>query len=106
MSGVAPVSPMAIMRAMAAAQANPSGMLAVAETGSPAFGDLVRRYINDTSDLEHEAQSIITAYLRGEPVDLSDVMAAQAEAGLSLELLVEIRNKMVQATQTLLSMQI
>ena len=72
--------------------------------GSPSFGDLFTRALNDTSALQDEAQSVIGAYLRGEPVELHQVMAASEEASISLELLVEIRNKLTEAYRTVMNL--
>ena len=78
------------------AEATPSG---------PSFGDLFKRALNDTSGLQDDAKDMIGAYLRGEPVELHQVMAASEEASISLELLVEIRNKLTEAYRTVMNMQ-
>jgi len=78
------------------AQAAPSG-------GS--FGDLFKKAVNDTSGMQDTAQDLISAYLRGEPVELHEVMAASEEASISLELLVELRNKLTDAYRTVMNIQ-
>src|SRR5262245_30057938 len=60
----------------------------------PSFGDMFAQVLNDTSGLEQNAKDLIGAFLRGEHVELHQVMAASEEASISLELLVEIRNKL------------
>lgn len=69
------------------------------------FGDLFTRALNDTSGLQDDAQELIGAFLRGEPVELHQVMAASEEAAISLELLVELRNKLTDAYRTVMNMQ-
>lgn len=69
------------------------------------FGDLLRRAVNDASDLQSDAKVMIEAFVRGEPVDMHQVMAAVEEAGLSLHLLVEIRNKLTDAYRTVMNLQ-
>jgi flagellar hook-basal body complex protein FliE len=76
-----------------------------AETSGPGFGDLFRKAINDTSTLQDNAKDMIAAYLRGEPVELHQVMAASEEASISLELLVELRNKLTDAYRTVMNIQ-
>lgn len=76
------------------------------EDGGPSFGDLFKRALNDTSGLETDAQNVIEAFLRGEPVELHQVMAASEEAAISLELLVEVRNKMTDAYRTIMNIQV
>jgi flagellar hook-basal body complex protein FliE len=48
---------------------------------------------------------MIAAFLRGEPVELHQVMAASEEASISLELMVEIRNKLIEAYRTVMNVQ-
>ncbi len=81
------------------------GAAAEPPAGGPSFGDLFKRAINDTSGLQDDAKDMIAAYLRGEPVELHQVMAASEEASISLELLVEIRNKLTEAYRTVMNMQ-
>ena len=69
------------------------------------FGDLFKKAINDSSGMQDNAQDMIAAYLRGEPVELHQVMAASEEASISLELLVELRNKLTTAYSTLMNIQ-
>ena len=69
------------------------------------FGDLFKKALNDTSELQTNARSQIESFLRGEPVELHQLMAAAEEASVSLELLVEIRNKLTDAYRTVMNMQ-
>jgi flagellar hook-basal body complex protein FliE len=46
---------------------------------------------------------MIGAFLRGEPVELHQVMAASEEAAISLEFLVEMRNKLTDAYRSVMS---
>ena len=48
---------------------------------------------------------MIQAFLRGDQVELHQVMAATEEAGIALEMLIEIRNKFTDAYRTLINMQ-
>ena len=75
------------------------------EEGGPSFADVFKHAINDTSSLQGDAQELIGAFLRGEPVELHQVMAASEEASISLELLVEIRNKLTDAYRSVMNMQ-
>jgi flagellar hook-basal body complex protein FliE len=75
------------------------------DAGGPSFGDLFKKALGDTSDMQDQAQDMIAAFLRGEPVELHQVMAASEEAAVSLELLVEIRNKLTEAYRTVMNVQ-
>jgi flagellar hook-basal body complex protein FliE len=74
-------------------------------SGGASFADLLRRAVGDASGLEDESQRLISAFVRGEPVDLHQVMAATEEASISLELLVEVRNKLTEAYRTVMNLQ-
>ena len=69
------------------------------------FGELFKRVLNDAGQLQQGSQDMIAAFVRGEPVELHQVMAAAEEAAISLELLVEIRNKLTDAYRAVMNMQ-
>ena len=74
------------------------------EESGPSFADVFKHAINDASALQGESQDLIAAFLRGEPVELHQVMAASEEAAISIELLVEIRNKLTEAYRSVMNM--
>jgi len=82
------------------------GGIPLEDAGGPSFGDLFKRALNDSSGLEDDAKNTIEAFLRGEPVELHQVMAASEEAAISLELLVEVRNKLADAYRNIMNMQV
>ena len=75
------------------------------ETG-PSFSETLSRVVNDTQQMQDDATQLIGRFVRGEPVELHQVMAASEEAGLSLEFLVEMRNKVTDAYRSVMSIQI
>ncbi len=75
-------------------------------TSGPSFADTLTRVVNDTQQMQEDATRIIGAFVRGEPVELHQVMAASEEAGIALEFLVEMRNKLTDAYRTVMNMQI
>jgi flagellar hook-basal body complex protein FliE len=78
---------------------------ATVDPEAPSFAELLKGAINDVTGLQQERDDLIAAFLRGEPVELHQVMAAAEEASISLELLVEIRNKLVEAYRTVMNIQ-
>ena len=70
------------------------------------FADTLKAALGDVSQLQGDAKDLIAAFVRGEPVEVHQVMAAAEEAALSLELLVEIRNKLTEAYRTVMNMQV
>lgn len=75
-------------------------------TNGPSFADTLTRVVNDTQQMQEDASSLIGRFVRGEPVELHQVMAASEEAGIALEFLVEMRNKVTDAYRTVMNMQI
>lgn len=69
------------------------------------FGDTLKQVLGEVSAVQENAQSSIDAFLRGEPIEMHQVMAATEEAGIAVEMLVEMRNKLVEAYRSLISMQ-
>lgn len=72
---------------------------------APSFGDTLTRALNDVSAAQERSAEMTGAFLRGEAVEVHQVTAAAEEASLSLELLVEVRNKFTEAYRTLINMQ-
>ncbi|MEW5994270.1 MAG: flagellar hook-basal body complex protein FliE [Candidatus Zixiibacteriota bacterium] len=70
------------------------------------FGDLFSDLINSVNELHHDSARLQEAFLAGEPVELHQVMIKAEEAGLATELLLEIRNRIVNACNELLRMPI
>lgn len=75
------------------------------ESGESPFGDLLTRALGDVTRAQDQKADIIASFLRGDPVELHQVMAAAEEASLSLELLVETRNKLTEAYRTVMNIQ-
>jgi len=69
------------------------------------FADTLKQALGEVSALQDNARDAIAAFVRGDPVELHEVMAATEEAGIALEMLIEIRNKIIDAYRTVISMQ-
>ena len=75
------------------------------ESGGTSFADTLKDALGQTSQLQDTAKDAISAYLRGDPVEIHDVMAATEEAGIALDMLIEIRNKLTDAYRAVMQMQ-
>ena len=71
----------------------------------PSFKDTFSRAMNEISDTRERGSNLAQRFAAGEPVELHTVMAASAEAGLALDLAIEMRNKVVEAYRALINMQ-
>lgn len=71
----------------------------------PSFGDTLKRALGEVSDAQDASADYTARFLRGEPVELHQVMAASEEAGIALDMLVEVRNKFAEAYRTVINMQ-
>lgn len=74
-------------------------------TGENSFGNTLTRVVNEVSDTRDRAGDMVRAFANGENVELHQVMAAQEEAGIALDMMIELRNKVVEAYRSVISMQ-
>jgi flagellar hook-basal body complex protein FliE len=75
------------------------------ENQGASFGDTLKQFIGGVSDAQDAAGELKGQFLRGENVELHQVMAAGEEAGIALEMMVELRNKVTEAYRTLVNLQ-
>ena len=68
------------------------------------FPEVFKELVNNTNDLQSQAAEIAERFAIGEVTDIHDVMIAAEEAGVAMELVMEIRNKLVEAYQELMRM--
>lgn len=74
-------------------------------TGENSFGNTLTRVVNEVSATRDNASDMVRAFANGENVELHQVMAAQEEAGIALDMMIELRNKVVEAYRSVISMQ-
>lgn len=74
-------------------------------TGENSFGNTLTRVVNEVSATRDNASEMVRAFANGENVELHQVMAAQEEAGIALDMMIELRNKVVEAYRSVISMQ-
>jgi len=68
------------------------------------FSDLVADLVSSVNDAQKESAAIQQAFVSGEPVELHQVMIKAEEAGISTELLLQIRNRLVDAYKEIMRM--
>lgn len=70
------------------------------------FGETLAKAVTDVNALQTQAGNAVESMVKGEAVDLHQVMVAVEKAKTSFELLMEIRNKTVSAYQELMRLQV
>lgn len=70
-----------------------------AKPGAPGFDKLLGQFVNEVSDLQKQVDQSVRRGASGEPEEIHDMLLAVNKAELSFRLLVEVRNKLVEAYQ-------
>ena len=76
------------------------------EESSTSFSQVIGDLINSVNDKQIESDNNIESLIKGEDVTTHEVMLSMQEAQISMELLIEMRNKMVEAYQEINSIQL
>jgi flagellar hook-basal body complex protein FliE len=74
-------------------------------TKGTSFGDTLKNAIDNVQQTQDTAADYAARFTRGEPVELHQVMASAEEASITLEMLVQVRNKFMDAYKTVMTMQ-
>jgi len=69
------------------------------EKESPSFQEILKGYIRDVGDMDQRADALVEGLASGEVTDVHQVMLAVEEANMALDLLIEVRNKLLEAYQ-------
>lgn len=93
-------------------QSIPTGDFGVSATlsdaGQKASGDFVKTFqdaMAEVGDLQSEADARVNQLLSGNGQDVHSAMIAVEKAGLAFQMMVQVRNKIVQAYQQVSGMQ-
>lgn len=70
------------------------------------FGDTLSDFIQNVNELQKVSKEKTLAFTTGEIQDIHEVMAASTEAGIAMQLLMEMRNKVIDTYRELMRMQI
>jgi flagellar hook-basal body complex protein FliE len=86
--------------------AGSGGTAAAGGAGGTSFADVMKKGLESVSQSEFNADGLTQALASGQPVQIQDVMAATTKSQLSLDLLVQVRNKALDAYREITTMQI
>jgi flagellar hook-basal body complex protein FliE len=84
---------------------NPLAVQTDQATASSPFAALITDAIGQVTQLEEQAQTAVTGLMTGSGVDVHQAMIATQKADMAFELVLAVRNKAVQAYQSVMGMQ-
>lgn len=70
------------------------------------FSDLLKNAVEAVNSMQHEAGRLSEAVAKGENFNIHQAVIAGEKAGLSFQLLMQVRNKMIDAYQEVMRMQV
>ncbi|MCX8084753.1 MAG: flagellar hook-basal body complex protein FliE [Calditerrivibrio sp.] len=77
------------------------------ESGSEvSFSDILKKSIEQVNNAQLEANEAIKKAMSGENTDIHDTMIAIQKADVSLKLMMEVRNKLLEAYQDIMRTQV
>lgn len=76
------------------------------KTNGTSFSDVLSDAISKVNDSEVNANNKVESLIKGEDVEMHEVMLAMQESVLSLQALIEVRNKTVEAYQEISKLQL
>jgi len=107
-SGPIPASDLAQLKAAPAADpgAATGATGAAGAPGDGAFSNTLGSFIREVNAKQNDAASSVNGLLTGNGVTLHQAMVSMVEANVSFQLMVEVRNKLLESYQELMRMQV
>ncbi|MBN1164716.1 MAG: flagellar hook-basal body complex protein FliE [Candidatus Krumholzibacteriota bacterium] len=68
------------------------------------FGEILKKMVADVDSLQARSSATAGAAISGQPVEVHNVMIAMEEARMAFDLMLEVRNKLVEAYRELMQM--
>jgi flagellar hook-basal body complex protein FliE len=82
------------------------GGAAAGASGKTSFADVLKDSISEVNRLQQKADASITQLATGGKADLHETMIAMEEASISFKLMMQVRNKIVEAYQEVMRIQV
>lgn len=67
-----------------------------------AFSDMFQNYLSEVNDMQFKADEKIQGFITGKITSVDEVMTTVQEANMAFQLLLQIRNKLVDAYQEIM----
>lgn len=74
--------------------------------GGVSFEDAIKDALNEVSAIQNEAEKAIEDFAKGEVKDIHTVVVAMEKADISLQTLLQVRNKLLTAYEEIMRMQV
>src|SRR2546430_10635 len=100
------ITPSAIPAVDGPAMLNPSPGLNQAQPTTDSFANVLGRLVSEVNAKQSAASESVNALQSGQNVPLHQTMIAMEEANVSFQMMIEVRNKLLDAYQELMRMQI
>ena len=96
------------MRAMAAqAQGQTTATSNTGAAGDANFSDILKQSVDKVNDTQMSANKLAEAFQAGDPsVQVAEVMVAMQKSSVSFQAMLQVRNKLVNAYQDIMNMQV
>ena len=75
-------------------------------TAGPSFADQLKNALNEVDRLQTQREQMVEGMVTGQATEVHDVMIAAKEAQLAFELLLEVRNKLLESYQEIMRLQV
>jgi flagellar hook-basal body complex protein FliE len=85
---------------------NPSSATTDAKPVESNFGDTIKKAISGVNDSQNSADSLATRLAAGDAVEVHQAMIAMQKASMALQMTVQVRNKVIEAYQEIMRMQV
>ena len=76
------------------------------QSTTPGFGELLKNAVEAVNHMQHESGRLEDAVAKGENANIHQAIIAGEKAGLSFRLMMQVRNKLVEAYQEVQRMQV
>lgn len=85
---------------------SPSAASGATKPQGAGFGDALAKGLEQVSNLERQADQVTQSLATGGGAQIHDLMVANTKASIGVDLLVQVRNRAVEAYQEIMRMQV
>jgi len=78
----------------------------VSDAGNVDFGDTVKNAVKKVNELQNNADQMAVKLASGDPVEIHQAMIEMQKASTALQFTVQVRNKILDAYQEIMKMQV